>query len=978
MAQKNFRTLRRRAALFGTLLATLCGTGCSREFWHQRADREVAYLVAQKSNDPRWGLPPGFNLNIDPRSRYFDPNNVDRPPMPPDDPASHQFMHYVDGKRGYGRWHVYGDLRDLPNPGWRERLGEYMDVDANGVMKLDLNGSVGLAYIHSPDHRQQLETLYLSALDVSTERFSFNTQFFAGSGPSWTHNGRKSGRGRILPGVPPVRADRNTLNLNTDAQARRRFATGGTLLVGFANSFVWQFAGPNTNFTSSLVNFNLVQPLLRAGGRVVALEQLTIVERALLANLRAYQRYRQGFYTNIVIGDGGAQGPSRRGGFFGGTGLTGFTGTGAGGIGGVGAGTFGNFGGGGGGGAGGGTATAGTAGGGAGNVGGFIGLLQQQQQIRNTQDNLNMQLRTLRLLEANLEAGLIDLTQVDLFRQSIETARANLLQSQIGLQNQLDTFKRITLGLPPDLEITLDDTMIQQFRLVDRRMTELRYRFGDFIDRVGNMPDEPAVGDIETALEDLTAMREDVGQRFSLVRTALQQMEDRSPERVKRMVAEERRLFQTEKLKLYDNLAEAETRFQDSQAALDMLRDGLTPDTTGRVAEGLVALADGLSGLTQELSLIQARARVETITLEPVVLAPEEALQIARNNRLDWMNNRASLVDTWRLIAFQANTLRSNLTVSLSGDVGTVGNNPLAFQAPTGNVTAGLRFDAPITRLIERNNYRSSLINYQQARRQLIQFDDSINQTMRQNMRTLGQLEQNLEIQRNAVAIAVRRVDQTREDLNRPPPVPQPGQPGTALGPTAAQNLLQALNALSDSQNALMSVWLNHYATRMTLMRDLGLMQLDENGLWIDRPLDEVLAEVRAAGGAGCELPPEVPAEWFRDANVDPDQLPPPGEGVTPPAPDEGNPPAYEEGSSLRTLPGPVNMPGSTTQKRPTGGSRRQATPTLARGERPVEQSPTPAASKQEGPALPMVDKGDAYKHNKPSVLDRMADWFDR
>jgi hypothetical protein len=47
---------------------------------------------------------------------------------------------------------------------------------------------------------------------------------------------------------------------------------------------------------------NLVQPLLRGGGRAVALEQLTIAERALLANLRAFQRYRQGFYTKVAIG----------------------------------------------------------------------------------------------------------------------------------------------------------------------------------------------------------------------------------------------------------------------------------------------------------------------------------------------------------------------------------------------------------------------------------------------------------------------------------------------------------------------------------------------------------------------------------------------------------------------------------------------------------------------------------------------------
>ncbi len=66
----------------------------------------------------------------------------------------------------------------------------------------------------------------------------------------------------------------------------KQFSTGGELLVGFANSFVWQFAGPDSNVTSSLLNFSLVQPLLRNGGRALILETLTRAERNLLSNLR--------------------------------------------------------------------------------------------------------------------------------------------------------------------------------------------------------------------------------------------------------------------------------------------------------------------------------------------------------------------------------------------------------------------------------------------------------------------------------------------------------------------------------------------------------------------------------------------------------------------------------------------------------------------------------------------------------------------
>jgi hypothetical protein len=118
----------------------------------------------------------------------------------------------------------------------------------------------------------------------------------------------------------------------------------------------------------------------------------------------------------------------------------------------------------------------------------------------------------------------------------------------------------------------------------------------------------------------------------------------------------------------------------------------------------------------------------------------------------------------------------------------------------------------------------------------------------------------NLEIQRRAVAIAIRRVDQTREALNQPVPPAAPGQLPSAFGPTSAQNLLFALSDLRNTQNALMSVWLNYHATRTQLYRELGIMQINEAGLWVDVPLSEAISN--SLGGE--ELPPSVPEQWFK------------------------------------------------------------------------------------------------------------------
>ena len=74
-------------ALAGCLVAT----GCSRAWYRQQADEEVGQVLAEKG---------GYldNGRVDPRpeSRLADVYDPDCPPIPPDDPASHQLMHYVE------------------------------------------------------------------------------------------------------------------------------------------------------------------------------------------------------------------------------------------------------------------------------------------------------------------------------------------------------------------------------------------------------------------------------------------------------------------------------------------------------------------------------------------------------------------------------------------------------------------------------------------------------------------------------------------------------------------------------------------------------------------------------------------------------------------------------------------------------------------------------------------------------------------
>ena len=308
---------RRRILL--AAFACIVSASCSRTEYRLQADREVYETIAEKNVHPEWEID-NYRIEMDQRSRYFEPFDPDRPPMPPDDPVSHEFMHHVDGKDGWDHWHDFGNRKELENPGWRAALGEYVDLNEAGDVRLTLDSALRLAYMHSPDHQRQLETLYLSSLDVTTERFRLDTQYTGGLDAAYTHNGRLRpesnlltiGRGNGAQGV------NSRFGGGTNVvQANRRFANAAELLVGVANSFAWEFTNGDINFAGSLINAGFVQPLLRGAGRDVALEQLTIVERALLGNIRAYYQYRQGFFTRVAIGDQGVGGLQRRGGFFG-------------------------------------------------------------------------------------------------------------------------------------------------------------------------------------------------------------------------------------------------------------------------------------------------------------------------------------------------------------------------------------------------------------------------------------------------------------------------------------------------------------------------------------------------------------------------------------------------------------------------------------------------------------------------------------
>jgi hypothetical protein len=933
----------------------LCG--CNRSFYRRQADVDASDLIQEKNVYPHWMLP-RTTIELDPRSRMFDPFDPDREPMPPDDPYSHELMHMVDGKKGWHKWHQYGDTDAVENPTWKD----YLPMDDNGVLTLTAEQAYQLALVHSRDYQEQYETLFLSALDVSAERFRFDTQFFGGYSLFYTTTGSaRTPRSQLTGSLFTEEVGRSGLPTGvtapTDAQVliRRAFATGGELAAGIANSLTWDFAGPNNYSSLTILDFSLVQPLLRLAGRERVLEQLTLSERQLLANVRQMERYRQAFFTEIMTGRNAPDGATRRGGVFGGAGLEGFTGVGGGG--------FGRVGGGGTGGTGQGTGTTATTLT-APRAGGFLGLLQTQQDIRIQLANiagLRTNLTQLReSLRENLtkipddpEAIVRDRLQIAQARQALLNSETRLLSAQVAYQQQLDLFK-FGMGLPPYLCVALVDPMLDRFNLIDPALAPLQNAVTALREDVGLINEQllsqvkavevngqqvntlewndtvrksleqlrarmarirmirqhlassqlaRARGDLETLARALPSRRAELNR---LRRKYIEQRDQwdlyggLDPCQVKLNADVDPSVFDAQRLDVVP--AELDRDFQQLSEKLTApntpleTADALLEELLGRpqkpspaelyqaletpVIFGVPGMLANLSADVLDLSLLQARARVDAVELTPVDIGWDFAFELARRYRHDWMNARASLVDTYRLIYFNADALQSTLDVTFSGDLRNVGDNPFDLSSRAGRLRVGLEWDGPWTRLRERNTYRQALIEYQQARRTLYAFEDGIAASLRDTIRTIDLNQLNFEERRIAVLSAIEQVV-LNDELQK-----FREERGLASGATAARDAVSALTDLQEAQNLFLGIWVNYEALRIILDLDLGTMQLDGNGNWVDPgPMGPDYGMELPAWDHGAEL--HFEPTWKLHPHADPppvqtEELIPPGDRPQP------------------------------------------------------------------------------------------------
>jgi outer membrane protein TolC len=747
------------------------GLGCSRTAYRHKADNDVYALQGERLIDPRWRIP-WRPVEPDPRSRMRDVSNPDREPFSPDDPAALQFQisERLHSWRGFQKRIAKRGLKPIEDPGWLAMLPRRED----GTVLLNRETAMQLGVIHSRDYQFQVESLYLAALDVSLARFRFQVQPFWREALDFQHSGAPSNESNQ---VLPVGS----------AGFNKQFYSGAQLLVDFANNLVWEFNGAGFSSVNSLLTIAFTQPLLRGAFARIVTQPLSLQERSLLYVIREFQRFRRGFYVDLVANNG------------------------------------------------------------------YLGLLVLVQGIRNAEENLRSLERNLEETEALVKAGFKSLSERDQVALQYQSQQVTILGLEAGLETALDQFRVQQLGLPPDLPITVDEEPLKLFELNDTRIDAIRKvtdrLYLSLLQPDNAPPREELIAANRILLQQMEALVPLLdGAREELVRwrTGLGLIDERGEVPLPEARPEVRGEFEVDLAnRINETLLTTEqtlrANVEDARKLLGELEASPGgPEREGQWKRLRVLVGDELRGRIADVFASQTQVRVFLIDLPEVKLTVEQAVAVALANRLDLMNAQAEVADAWRNVEVAANALQAGLSLRYQGILGTDPNfdGILRFDASASLHRIGVQFDAPLVRRAERNAYRAAWIAYQRARRAYMLNHDQVVLQIRIDMRNLELNRRQFEISRQQLVTAVRQVEETEYNLRHE----------TARDTGLTLLLLNSLENLLGAKNQLISNWVQYETFRLSLFRDMDLIDLDARGVWINEHFDPAALSIGVPG----------------------------------------------------------------------------------------------------------------------------------
>ena len=209
----------------------------------------------------------------------------------------------------------------------------------------------------------------------------------------------------------------------------------------------------------------------------------------------------------------------------------------------------------------------------------------------------------------------------------------------------------------------------------------------------------------------------------------------------------------------------------------------------------------------------------------PLEIDESTAVRLALDNRLDLRMALGAVYDAQRDVVIRADALGAELTlfgtagnIGARRNVGSATRDDAELRFDQGSYSALLTLDLPIERTAERNVYRKSFINLERAVRDVQTLEDQIKLSVRGELRDLLESRESLKIQARSVVVAQKRVKSANLFLE--------------AGRAQIRDLLEAQESLLGAQNSLTSAVINYRIAELEVQQDMGLLQVDESGLW--------------------------------------------------------------------------------------------------------------------------------------------------
>ncbi len=235
------------------------------------------------------------------------------------------------------------------------------------------------------------------------------------------------------------------------------------------------------------------------------------------------------------------------------------------------------------------------------------------------------------------------------------------------------------------------------------------------------------------------------------------------------------------------------------------------------IVEEMRAASDQLS---EEAPPADAPVELQPVTYEdagPFEIDATQAIRLALERRRDLQVANGAVYDAQRAVVVRADALEAELTlggrVTLAED-----DEDGSLHLEGGRYAALLSLDLPLDRTAERNAYRNSLIDLERATRNVQRLEDQIKLSIRSQLRALLESRESIQINAQQVVVAEKRVRSAQLFLE--------------AGRAQIRDLLEAQDALLSAQNQLTAAVVNYRIAELQLQRDLGLLEVNEKGLW--------------------------------------------------------------------------------------------------------------------------------------------------